>query len=54
MRLEIFNRISPVSEVGRKEVPMNNKAAWNMLKRKLLNVWLPTAVIMLVLVCTVR
>ena len=33
---------------------MNNKAAWNMLKRKLLDVWLPAAVIVLVLVYTVR
>ena len=31
---------------------MNNKAAWNMLKRKLLDVWLPAAVLVLVLVCT--
>ena len=29
---------------------MNSKAAWNMLKRKLLGVWLPTAgVILLIL-----
>lgn len=33
---------------------MNNKAAWNMLKRKLLDVWLPAALIVLVLVCTAR
>ncbi len=33
---------------------MNNKAAWNMLKRKLLDVLLPAAVIVLVLVCTTR
>ncbi len=31
---------------------MNNKAAWNMLKRKLLDVWLPAAVLVLVLLCT--
>ena len=33
---------------------MNNKAAWNMLKRRLLNVWLPAAVVVLVLFCTAR
>ena len=33
---------------------MNDSAAWNMLKRKLLNVWLPAAVMVLVLVCTAR
>ncbi len=33
---------------------MNNRAAWNMLKRKLLDVWLPSAVIVLVLVYTAR
>lgn len=33
---------------------MNNKAAWNMLKRRLLNVWLPAAVMALALVCTAR
>lgn len=33
---------------------MNNRAAWNMLKRKLLDVWLPAALIVLVLVCTSR
>ncbi len=33
---------------------MNNKAAWNILKRKLLDVWLPAAVIVLLLVCTAR
>ena len=32
---------------------MNNKAAWNMLKRKLIGVWLPTAgVILLILLTT--
>lgn len=33
---------------------MNEKAAWNMLKRKLLDVWLPAAVVVLMLVCTAR
>lgn len=33
---------------------MNNKAAWNMLKRKLLNVWLPAAVIVLAIMLTAR
>ena len=32
---------------------MNNKAAWKMLKRKLIGVWLPTAgVILLILLTT--
>lgn len=33
---------------------MSNQAAWNMIKRKLLNVWLPTAVIVLTLALTSR
>ena len=33
---------------------MNNKPAWNMLKRKLLDVWLPAALIVLVLVCSAQ
>ena len=33
---------------------MNNNTAWNMLKRKLLDVWLPAALIVLVLVCSAQ
>ena len=33
---------------------MDNRAAWNMLKRKLLDVWLPAAVIVLVMVLASR
>ena len=33
---------------------MNNRAAWNRLKRNLLDVWLPAAFIVLLLVCTAR
>ena len=33
---------------------MNNKAAWSILKRRLLNVWLPAAFIVLVLVCSAQ
>ncbi len=33
---------------------MNNKAAWNMLKRKLLDVWLPAALIVLALICSAQ
>lgn len=31
---------------------MDNKAAWDMLKRKLLNVWLPAASILLAAILT--
>lgn len=31
---------------------MNNCYAWNMLKRKLLGVWLPTAGIILLIILT--
>ncbi len=31
---------------------MNNRAAWDMLKRKLLNVWVPAASILLAAVLT--
>ncbi len=33
---------------------MNNLAAWNILKRKLLDVWLPASLIVLVLVCSAQ
>ena len=33
---------------------MNNNTAWNMLKRKLLTVWLPAAVIVLGMVLVSR
>ena len=29
---------------------MTNKAAWNMLKRKLLGIWLPTAGVILLII----
>ena len=31
---------------------MNNSAAWNMLKRKLLGVWLPVAVVVFLMILT--
>ena len=31
---------------------MNNRAMWNKIKRKILNVWLPFAFVMLVTVLT--
>lgn len=33
---------------------MNSKAAWNMLKRKLLSVWLPTAGVILLIILGVQ
>ncbi len=54
MRLEISNYSLRTGEKQRGGFPMNNKAAWNMLKRRLLNVWLPAALIVLVLVCSAQ
>ena len=31
---------------------MNNKVAWNMLKRKLIGVWLPAAGVILLILLT--